>query len=296
MKSYSSFVIALPDDEISGLMREISFRINGFGYYLQQEDKFASSFTIPDYEWLFVARGSSMLRSASFTTCLQPGMVCLMRPGIEYAAECTGSEPLFYYYIHCDIHPESLTEHYIRQMFGQPPLLSASAACMPEAEQTLESLLSDRVHGEPGTRALLDVFLRRLSICLMRQHLLENAQNSLVDEQPNSLDLFQKAKELIDAQLPQPIVIGELCRSLGVSESYLLKLFKRYLAQSPSHYIILQRLGRARCLICERDKSVAQAAAEAGFSSAAYLCRQCRAFYGCSPTDWKKQKRERDCQ
>ena len=51
-RSFDRFIIDVPRDDISALIGAMRFEINGFGYFLQQDDGRVSAFSVKDYEWV----------------------------------------------------------------------------------------------------------------------------------------------------------------------------------------------------------------------------------------------------
>lgn len=289
MKRYSRFVIAPPEDEITRFLDRVSFRINGFGYFLQQSDKSVGSFRLDDLEWIYVTAGASRVVCDGVEANLLPGDFYLLEPGKEYAAYCTGNEPLFYYYIHFQVSPSALEEDYVRMIFGSRKERRVRSDDVEACREMFSRLLMDRVHGETGTGAMIRYWLGMISVKLMRKHAVtESDGDRRVHTRMDGAVVVNKAQEMIAAQLSSTISIHDICRELGVSESYLYKAFRANLSLSPSQYILQERLQRARYLIVEKRMSVVDAAAGAGFSSAGYLSRQCKQIYGISPSQWRE--------
>jgi AraC-like DNA-binding protein len=81
--------------------------------------------------------------------------------------------------------------------------------------------------------------------------------------------------------------LGAVARQLGISESYLCRVFKRELGVRVPAYIRWVRAGQAERLIKESDQSVKEIAVGVGFEHTSQLDRAFGARYGCSPTDYR---------
>ncbi len=87
-----------------------------------------------------------------------------------------------------------------------------------------------------------------------------------------------------DAAPDGRIEVAEIARLVGVSERQLLRLYRRYLGQSPSRFHLAQRLDRARALLRSTAMSVTEVGAACGFSSPAHFARAFRKAYGHAPS------------
>lgn len=288
-EDFQRFVIAAPQDEISMFISSLRFQINGFGYYLQQDAGIVPRFCTPDLEWIYCTKGESVLAVDDTEYALKPGMLALLEPGRAYSARCTGKDAMHYYYIHFDLQPAYLKEAYIQRIFGDSARRCFYADTIPNYSSALESLLQDRVRGEMGMAALLYAQLMTISVQLMRitwrTRLEMEEQSTLSSCDQDARMAAQAVKVMREERLWQ---IGEICKRLNVSSSYLYKLFMRAFHQSPSEFIMQERLRRARYLMSEKGYTVASAAEELGFSSASHLSRQCKRVYGLSPTQLGK--------
>ena len=81
--------------------------------------------------------------------------------------------------------------------------------------------------------------------------------------------------------------IEDIAQHLFVSESYLFRLFKSELHQTPKKYIMDKRLLCAQKMIAEGEKPVAVCEA-CGFGDYTTFYRNYSAFFGHSPSDERK--------
>jgi AraC-like DNA-binding protein len=101
-----------------------------------------------------------------------------------------------------------------------------------------------------------------------------------------SISLFERAKQIIDAQLrSSKLQPKTLCRQLGVSRSQLYRLFER--KGGVTHYIHQQRLTRIFDALCNIDdrRSIASIAADFGFEDLSSFGRAFRREFGCNARD-----------
>ena len=85
--------------------------------------------------------------------------------------------------------------------------------------------------------------------------------------------------------------IGEIANHLFVSESYLFRLFKRELHQTPKKYIREKRLLMAQKMLSEGEKP-SRVSECCGFSDYTTFYRNYTAFFGRSPRDIRSEENQ----
>jgi len=82
-----------------------------------------------------------------------------------------------------------------------------------------------------------------------------------------------------------------LAEKLCVSESTLQRIFRARTGFSPHDYLMNLRLKKAATLLLESELTVAEVAAETGFSDSNYFCRRFRHYAEASPLEFRKRNR-----
>ncbi len=84
-------------------------------------------------------------------------------------------------------------------------------------------------------------------------------------------------------------------RQMPFNYDYLRKLFQKEMGLTPLKYMIDLRMKRAKSMLAAawtREYSVAEVAENCGFSDALYFSRVFKKYYGCSPTEFLKQRKD----
>lgn len=84
-------------------------------------------------------------------------------------------------------------------------------------------------------------------------------------------------------------------RQMPFNYDYLRKLFQKEMGQTPLKYMIDLRMKKAKSMLAAawtREYSVAEVAESCGFGDALYFSRVFKKYYGCSPTEFVKHRRE----
>ncbi|MBP3571668.1 MAG: helix-turn-helix transcriptional regulator [Clostridia bacterium] len=91
----------------------------------------------------------------------------------------------------------------------------------------------------------------------------------------------------VNRHLCSPLDIGQIADRLYVSESYLFRLFKKELHQTPQKYIREKRLMMARKMLSEGERPTA-VCTRCGFSDYTTFYRNYVGFFGCPPSEREK--------
>jgi AraC family carnitine catabolism transcriptional activator len=86
------------------------------------------------------------------------------------------------------------------------------------------------------------------------------------------------------------VEVAEIARMVGVSERQLLRLYRRYLGQTPARFHLAQRLDRARALLRSTTMTVTEVCTACGFQSPAHFARTYRKAYGHSPSQERNHR------
>lgn len=86
----------------------------------------------------------------------------------------------------------------------------------------------------------------------------------------------------------------EIASACGISVTTLNRLFREYLHTTIGKYRAALRLEYARNLLEQKDLSIKMIAAECGFNSPAFFCREYKRAYGLSPASSRKIKTPED--
>ncbi|MBD8094861.1 helix-turn-helix transcriptional regulator [Pseudomonas fluorescens] len=100
----------------------------------------------------------------------------------------------------------------------------------------------------------------------------------------------QKVKQLILANLAEPLEVTELARACELSRSHFSRAFKRTTGVAPQEWIRQQRIQQAKLLITGSALSLTQISQECGFCDQAHFCHQFSRSEGLNPLAWHKRQ------
>lgn len=99
------------------------------------------------------------------------------------------------------------------------------------------------------------------------------------------------AVAIIDQFYAEGITLASVSKKVGLSTSYLSRLFKTQLGKTFSEYVMSVRISGAKQLLLSTNKSVMEIATETGFCNGDYLSTCFKKCVGLSPLNFRKMNR-----
>ncbi|CAN7579468.1 AraC family transcriptional regulator [Rhizobium sp. LjRoot30] len=92
----------------------------------------------------------------------------------------------------------------------------------------------------------------------------------------------------IDVHGDYRMTIAEMASTVGLSESWFANVFRQTTGSTPLQWQLAKRIDRAKKLLLESNLSVADIAAQLGFSDQAHLTKTFRQIAGDTPAAWRR--------
>lgn len=131
----------------------------------------------------------------------------------------------------------------------------------------------------------------------------QDLQESLLDilkkllpEQNNDLskvntpEFIETIQDYVKNNLEKDLSLQILCKTFGISQSYLSRLFRKYTGQSFNSYLTLLRMEKAKLLLGEEEILVKDVASMVGYQDQFYFSRLFRSVMGSSPSEYAAKK------
>jgi len=120
--------------------------------------------------------------------------------------------------------------------------------------------------------------------CTEGLHLLKsNFEKSIED---NSI---KRAIIYINDNINQKISVKTLAKVAGLGQTTFFKMFKQCIGQSPSDYILRERIRQAKVLIQKGKLSLQEIAFRCGFNSYEYFCSSFKRIENLKPTEYRTE-------
>lgn len=101
-------------------------------------------------------------------------------------------------------------------------------------------------------------------------------------------DVLYSATEYIRKNLTSVQNLAEISKYLGVSVSYLCRIFKSYLKMTPREYIVSHRIEYAKVLLVNSDRSVLQVCYDSGFNDYSSFITLFKRKVGTTPLAYRR--------
>ena len=279
------FMRRVSTDDMADFIDRITLTPNSFGVFRQQKTAVVNDFMTTDFDFIYMLCGKTRITTRFGEHVVSPGGSLLIEPYSLCSAQCMPEETVIYYYAHFDVSPSYLRDVYFRSVTGGgPPVFQPGE--LPDFRRELDALFQDQASGAFGFAAIMQSCLRILSVAMMRARYGAAEREQELSSAPSEFDLsiLSHAIDLIDERLGEPVNVQGLCRELGVSYSFLYKLFVKMFNQPPTKYILQKKLSAAERLIRVQGATVAEAVETLGFSSPSHLSRLFKKHLGRAPT------------
>lgn len=144
-------------------------------------------------------------------------------------------------------------------------------------QEVRRSLLGDPLVEPAYLESLADAMLARIACRLLGRPTGPQRKEALPPF------VLRSVTEQIEETLAETIRVEEIAKQVGLSRSHFSRAFQAATGQTAQEFIITRRICRARDLLVETDRNVAEIAAATGFSSQAHLSSAFKKRLGVSP-------------
>ena len=102
------------------------------------------------------------------------------------------------------------------------------------------------------------------------------------------------AVSFLENNIHNALPLKKICESLGISQSTLNRLFRKYLGLAPVEYFIGQKMLAAKEMLKNDKQSIKEIAEDLGYSNQLYFSTEFRKRNGSSPRDFRLGKKHRE--
>lgn len=226
--------------------------------------------------------GCQVLNGHSFR--LEPGTTVLMSP-CDFHYNIPDEGMVEYYGLQFDSHFFAPRLNMYADYESYPLYGKLSETEAAEVRTLFGMLLeeSSRPQAPMGSEAYCHSLIELLVLKAFRNL----RQNQETD--PSNTNI-RKALVFIHEHFQEQITLAMVADAAGYSPAYFSQCFSHFLGTSFQNYLSSLRLRYAKNLLLSSDFSVSECAERAGFNSLSYFSNQFRQVYGCSPSDYIKER------
>jgi AraC family transcriptional regulator len=147
-------------------------------------------------------------------------------------------------------------------------------------------LLAELQQENLGGRLYIESLANILAVHLLRQYSASKPRLAIYEGGLPEYQLLQ-VLEYINEHLDLDIKLADLAALLDISQFHFSHLFKQAIGTSPYQYLLQQRVERAKHLLKQSERSIAEIALDCGFNSHSHLSKQFRQLTGITPKAYR---------
>ncbi len=137
------------------------------------------------------------------------------------------------------------------------------------------------------------LFVEQLSVA-MTSYLVDNYGRAATATEPRANRLLSRShearvKEMLRSKMDGNVSITEIADACNLSRSYFIRAFRETTGQTPHQWLTAQRLERARALLEDFERPLADVAAACGFADQSHFTRVFSQHTGMPPGGWRKK-------
>ena len=163
--------------------------------------------------------------------------------------------------------------------------LRLSVEDLTEALRLVAELEEELASDAPGHQFLANANLMRLIGFLSRRYSQVEAAGGRTVQQ------LSKLLGHMERHYAKPMTVKDMTQLAHMSQTSLMRTFKRLLGHSPLEHLIRLRIAHAGRLLRHSDLPLAVIAERTGFCDSNYLSRQFRQIVGVPPSEYRVRKR-----
>lgn len=124
---------------------------------------------------------------------------------------------------------------------------------------------------------------------LIYLHVEETKLEEKKEDFTSSQARLQLMMQYIHQHFGEKISLEDIAEQAVVSKSTALNLFRRYLHDTPVHYLLKYRLQESASLLVTTQKKVMVIAQNVGFENVDYFCKMFKKYYKKTPTEYREK-------
>lgn len=210
-----------------------------------------------------------------------PDQITLFPPWVGYHYHFPSDLPNGHAYIHVDIPrlPAALIRAQLRDIYliDNKHLVEQMWRWSQRVSASRQDIMMISLEAQNIASQVLTEFLLSLS----------EKQRQAIINPDQQWQRLQPAIRFINRRLSQHISISELASILDCSNEHCIRLFKKFVKQTPTQYILTRRVEEAADLLIAGTMDMESIAHKCGFPNRQYLSRVFKRSMGMSPAKYR---------
>lgn len=252
------------------------------------------------FELMFILSGVQQTELSGVTYEFKANDMILISPGIPHENECISKENLTYFCIHFDIDDPVIQQ---KLLMYCPLLLRKENLAYANLEKIIQNYIAilamEKFEMKDKLRVqqlVIELVIQLLEYADYEQVQVKSSDNTtliLATEIAEALqrNLRQFMKDPREENLDR-LSLKKIADVFSISESTMLKVFKKVYAVSPKYYLDQLRYNESRYLLHQPHLSVGEIAETIGYQNASHFSRQFKKWNGQSPKQYRQNRKE----
>lgn len=232
----------------------------------------------PTWEFYFQLSGRSTWQVGSSKIQLEPKQLLAVEPGLEHELMAQNLNKHHYFFVGVDLAAILYSLPTLKKAWTAQRSFSLTGSV--QLQSLSQSIMEQALRSGPfrslQLRTLLHAFITTVTSL--------NGSDEQNGELPLLSPGIQRAKNLIDLNVSEPLSLKALAQAAGFSVPYFSSLFKQEVGLSPHNYVLEKRIAHGRYLLRSTDMPIIEIALECGFSSSQHMASTFRKHLGHSPS------------
>jgi len=229
----------------------------------------------------YVADGAGEVELDGERRAVRAGSVFAYAPTTRCVMRTDAEKPMLKYFV-CMSGADAAKR--LRQA-GVGPGVARDLTAHAEIRSVVEDLVREGQRTSPLTRTICAQLFELLLLKI------EEAAGAAGQGDPAEAN-FMRCKALIDAEAERLMTLREIAASVGLEESSVCRLFRKYEDTSPYQYLLRRKMNLAAAFLVEGKGRVKEAAQRVGFADPYHFSRCFKAVHGVPPSELLKHSRK----
>jgi AraC family transcriptional regulator len=161
---------------------------------------------------------------------------------------------------------------------------------LPQLRATMAAVEAELTSGGAGGALAAESLANVLAVQLIR-HVLAPRQQTRARDGTLPRARLRAVVEYVEEHLDAGLTLGQIAAVSHLSPYHFARQFKAATGLPPHQYVIARRVERAKQLLREDDLSLAEVAADAGFSDQSQFSHHFKRLVGVTPGQFRKSAR-----
>lgn len=226
------------------------------------------------------------------TRVIPPGGMFMMPGGMDFSVRVGGTLRSLHLYLRRAV-LEEVAGDLVAGDPGRVEILPRFGNTDPLIERLMLGVRNVLHDDDPSTAVYVDYLARAIVARLIRRHSAASVVSSpaLTSQQKGGRQIG-KAIDFMEAHLERSLDLAMIAEAAGISPSHFARRFRATVGKAPHQYLIQIRIDRAKRLLSESDKGIAEIAFACGFASQEHLTRLFKRSCGLTPAGFRKARRD----